>query len=337
MQRECSEQVQAHMPDTLDALFSAEVVTPKVHARVLKLTRNIVKARKHMIRTSAHLTVEETRTALLRKLDAIDIRIGVPAHMHARLRSGRRVALSAAQPHLLNMLELKQRFIARRLLQLLHTDAQLARADEPLLMRTSAVNAYYNPHSNNICILAGIVTEPFFAMNYNDASEHGALGMIIAHEIGHATDANGILFDARGIIRPWIPEADMRRFDQANVCFASQYTARAHKSGMLESGARTVTEDVADNVGVQTMLISLKHELGLHSDEPLPQAEAYNVFLMFGQMWAVHSTAAQERSQIENDVHATAQFRVNKALANCPDFLRLYECHTSRVRCALVA
>ena len=58
---------------------------------------------------------------------------------------------------------------------------------------------------------------------------------------------------------------------------------------------------------------------------------------MFGQMWAVHSSAQQERSQIENDVHATAQFRVNKALANCPDFLRLYECQTSHVRCALVA
>ncbi len=204
-------------------------------------------------------------------------------------------------------------------------------------MRASNVNAYYNPSSNNIVILPGIIVASFFDLAYNEATLHGGLGMVIGHEIGHATDPNGIHFDETGVLRQWLSDENMDTIARASVCFASQYTARAQARGILESGVQTVTEDIADNVGLQTALISLKHSLNVRSDALLSPEQATNFFLMYGQVWGVWSTASQERSQIENDVHATAQFRVNKAVRNSPDFLVLYTCETTKPACTLVA
>ena len=63
-------------------------------------------------------------------------------------------------------------------------------------MTPQTVNAYYNPARNEIVFPAGILQPPFFDEKADDATNFGAIGMVIGHEITHHFDDRGRQFDA---------------------------------------------------------------------------------------------------------------------------------------------
>ena len=62
-------------------------------------------------------------------------------------------------------------------------------------MTPQTVNAYYNPLSNEIVFPAGILQEPFFYAEGDDAVNYGAIGVVIGHEMTHGFDDQGRQFD----------------------------------------------------------------------------------------------------------------------------------------------
>ena len=52
-------------------------------------------------------------------------------------------------------------------------------------MTPQTVNAYYNPTTNEICFPAAILQAPFFDVNADDATNYGAIGVVIGHEMTH--------------------------------------------------------------------------------------------------------------------------------------------------------
>lgn len=68
------------------------------------------------------------------------------------------------------------------------------------------VNAYYHPQYNAIYFPAAILTAPFYDSQQSAAANYGGIGVIIAHEITHAFDNNGSLFDENGNINNWWTE-----------------------------------------------------------------------------------------------------------------------------------
>lgn len=59
----------------------------------------------------------------------------------------------------------------------------------------------YAPEFNAIWIPLGILHSPFFQSDRLSASNFGALGMVLGHELTHAFDNTGALFDKNGIIK----------------------------------------------------------------------------------------------------------------------------------------
>ena len=58
-------------------------------------------------------------------------------------------------------------------------------------MNAQTANAYYSPLNNEIVFPAAILQPPFFDYRADPASNYGAIGFIIGHEITHGFDLSG--------------------------------------------------------------------------------------------------------------------------------------------------
>ena len=58
-------------------------------------------------------------------------------------------------------------------------------------MTPSTINAYYNPSVNEIVFPAAILQPPFFHKDYPKATNFGAIGVVIGHELTHGFDDQG--------------------------------------------------------------------------------------------------------------------------------------------------
>jgi len=320
----CARQQSIFMTDERNEAFSAVALKSKEQTRVKTLVKEIVDARKQMVREADELS-DEGRAAILDKLDSIRIRVG---HAPKRVRG----AVSADAPYWRNVANIREMEAAQRFGQV-EEDAAEVRGNAPFLMPTNAINAYYDPTDNTISVLAGITLYPFFSSEYDEASAFATLGTIVGHEIGHATDAFGIRFDKSGALTRWLPEADGKVFEESNACFTLEYSGETPETHQFASGKQTVTEAAADNVGIRASLTALKNVLGV---DELPEETVAEFGLQFAQMWAVHQSRRNEDNQVNYDPHPVASFRVNKAFANTPELLALYGCN-AEPKCKLAA
>jgi hypothetical protein len=74
---------------------------------------------------------------------------------------------------------------------------QIARFGVPLSM----VNAFYDPTTNTITVPLGILQYPFCDLRFDEASMYASIGSVLGHELAHAFDSTGILFDVHGSYR----------------------------------------------------------------------------------------------------------------------------------------
>src|SRR5262249_48104622 len=70
-------------------------------------------------------------------------------------------------------------------------------------MTPPTVNAYYEPSLNEMVFPAGILEAPFFSTTASKATNYGAIGLVIGHELTHGFDDEGRQYDAKGNLRDW--------------------------------------------------------------------------------------------------------------------------------------
>lgn len=180
----------------------------------------------------------------------------------------------------------------------------------------SIVNAWYNPDRNLITIPAGILQPPFFDNHYDDVSVYATIGMVVAHELSHAQDPHGSLFDKDGAMRDtWSPEA-REEYRKRAMCLVREY-GTPEGCEIENYGEQTLCENTADAVG-----------LGLAYDalDPKTVEEQRAFFLSFGQMWCSSYTPEVLCARASDDVHSTAEWRVRKTLAHSRKFAVSHGC-----------
>ncbi|MCR5528338.1 MAG: M13 family metallopeptidase [Saccharofermentans sp.] len=190
----------------------------------------------------------------------------------------------------------------------------LSRTEPMMLMQE--FNACYHPSFNNITITCAITNAPFFDADANYYTNLGGLGMVIAHEMGHAFDSNCILFDSNGIYDPsWIPDEDMQtlldRYDQAVSYFEDNFIV----FGVYHvDGEKTLGENYAD-LGAMECITSL-----CSTDE-----ELILLFENFARIWCEKTTDSAIVDQIAYDVHSPSIVRVNAILSTTDAFYEVYD------------
>ncbi|KAI8594659.1 hypothetical protein EDD21DRAFT_314339, partial [Dissophora ornata] len=121
------------------------------------------------------------------------------------------------------------------------------------LMSPQTVNAYYNPSLNEIVFPAGILQQPFFHGNNPEYLNYGGIGVVAGHELTHAFDNEGRLFDAHGKLSDWWSNSTLQEFKERSQCFINQYGNFTVKDPQGRenhvNGKLTLGENLADNGG----------------------------------------------------------------------------------------
>jgi putative endopeptidase len=185
------------------------------------------------------------------------------------------------------------------------------------LMTPQTVNAYYNPGTNEITFPAAILQPPFFDPLADDAVNYGGIGGVIGHEVGHAFDDQGRLYDSTGKLEDWWTKADAEAFTKRAAGLTSQYGAFEVLPGLKVNGQLTLGENIGDLGGLGVAYQAYRRALG--GKEP-PVIDGLTgdqrFFLSWGQIWRTKVRDEELRSQVLSNPHAPAMNRVNGPVRN---------------------
>jgi putative endopeptidase len=192
-----------------------------------------------------------------------------------------------------------------------HTTQQLAKLNKKVdktewSMPPQLVNAVNMPLQNAIVFPAAILQPPFYDPKASDATNYGAIGAVIGHEISHSFDDQGAQFDAQGRLRDWWTKEDMEYFKKASAKLAAQYSAYKPFPDLAVNGNLTLSENLADLAGLSAAYDAYRATL---AGKPVPADADQAFFLGFAHSERSKMREAQLRRIVMTDGHAPSQYR----------------------------
>ena len=184
-------------------------------------------------------------------------------------------------------------------------------------MNPQTVNAYYNPTTNEICFPAAILQAPFFDVNADDATNYGAIGVVIGHEMTHGFDDQGRNFNADGNMVDWWTAGDSKRFTAAAEKLAAQFDQITVVGDLKANGHLTLGENIADQGGLRISYDAFKTTQQFQEGKEIDGfTPAQRFYLSYGRIWAEHMTEEAIYQQTKSDPHSIGRNRVNATLRN---------------------
>jgi predicted metalloendopeptidase len=303
--------------EVLGRLYVDQAFSPEAKTRVLEMVANLRAVLKDRINGLAWMT-PATKAAAVNKLAAFTVKMGYPDVW--RDYSALEVSRASYNG---NLARAKVFEFKRNLAKLGHP---VDRREWDMTPPT--VNAYYNPLANEIVFPAGILQPPFFDPKVDDAVNYGAIGMVIGHEMTHAFDDQGRLYDAQGNLKDWWTPEDVKAYEARTGLVVKQYDELEALPGLHLNGKLTLGENIADLGGLKIAFGALQKAL---EGKPKPAAidgfsAEQRFFLGYAQSWHFLAREENARMRVMVDPHSPAQFRVNAPLSNLPEFQQAFGC-----------
>ncbi|MGH7703884.1 MAG: M13-type metalloendopeptidase, partial [Gemmatimonadales bacterium] len=305
--------------ELLGQAYVAQHFTPEAKAKALDMVHNILAEFRNRLAALEWMT-DATKTKAYSKLDAIVTKIGYPV----RWRDYSRL-LVEPNAFLANLHHATEFEVARDLSKI---GKPLDRAEWPFSPPT--VNAGYEPSLNDIVFPAGILQPPFFDARADDATNYGAMGAGIGHEITHGFDDQGRKFDALGNLSGWWSPDDEREFTARAELVATQYDGYVVLDSLHVNGHLTLGENIADLGGLLIAYGAYRRTLD-GKPEPAPidgYTSTQRFFLSFAKLWRQVDRPEFARLLINLDPHSPPKFRANGPLSNLPEFAKAFGCKT---------
>jgi len=273
---------------------------------VEKLVNEILTQYKTMLQKEDWLT-ESTRTKAIEKLENLKLRIGVPDDIARYLSSW---TPDKSKSYLENVLAISSEASTQKY------DSAGKKADRTVWqILPQDCNPCYYPTDNSINVPVAVMFEPYFSVKQTEEQNLGALGTIIGHEITHAFDDLGHLYDANGDYRNWWAKADEAAFDQRAQDIVAYYAAYKTLGAMQQDGAYTLGENIAD-LGAMHCLTEIVKSRHLSADR---------FFRAYANSWASVTNAMTDALVSGMDEHASDKVRVNAVLASNSLFYETYQ------------
>jgi len=184
-------------------------------------------------------------------------------------------------------------------------------------MTPQTVNAYYNAQFNEIVFPAAILQPPFFDPNADPAVNYGGIGGVIGHEMGHGFDDQGAKSDAKGVLRTWWSDQDVKAFQTRTGALAQQYDGYRPLPDQPINGRLTLGENIGDLGGLQVAYEAYKLSLG-GKEAPVIDGLTgdQRFFLGWAQVWRTLFREDALRQQLLTDPHSPGEYRVNGVVPN---------------------
>ncbi|XP_054152446.1 membrane metallo-endopeptidase-like 1 [Oppia nitens] len=169
----------------------------------------------------------------------------------------------------------------------------------------------------------------------------GAIGAIISHELTHAFDNLGSLFNENGNLDNWFSDQSRQAFNDRTKCFVDQYNKFKYNITINDNttninqlnGLQTLAENIADNGGVRIAYRAFE----LYKNEYMGQLEklpgqlvGYSLdklfFLSYANIWCSNKSSQALAIQLATDRHSPENVRVIQPLANMYQFAQVFKC-----------
>ena len=250
-----------------------------------------------------------TRDAALRKIDNMIFEIGSPSQPST-------AAGFQVDPADLfgNVLRARAAEVGR---QLKRIGSQQDRLE--WLTCSHQATAYYRHGLNHVVIPAAMLQPPLFDPAGDPAANFAVLGSIICHEVAHAFYGLGARHGEDGRPHAWWDPADLTEFSRRTDVLVEQYSSYSPEGlpGQRVNGARTLSENVADIVGLTVASHAYSRCLPATTAEP-PALRRF--FTCWASWWRSQCSAERMNGRLSWDRHAPAEFRCNGSLGHVAAF-----------------
>lgn len=248
---------------------------------------------------NSKLLSDSDRRECLKKIDAMTFNIGFPKdayHSDSQISGGL----------LESVISIKSSLVRENLA----LDGKTPQSTD-WYMTPQTFNAVYTYAGNSVTLPMALFTSPFFDAQADYYTNLGGLGSIIAHEIGHAFDSQGMLYDENGNYTP--KQISQNRTSEISSAVESYFGSRMIMGTFYIDGKLTVSENAADLSGMQviTSMTDNQDELRL-------------IFESYAKIWATLSVDTNAAGQLASDVHSPAEIRVNAVLSSIDKFYDVY-------------
>lgn len=302
--------VQANLPEYLGQMYIREYFTEDAKADVARMIDEIIAVYIDRIWQQDWMS-EETKSKAVEKLHTMTANIGYPDQWDTTLDTVTLRSCEEGGSYLENVLSISKALLKK----------ETAAFYEPMdwsewMMNVYEVNAYYLPYANSITFPAAILQAPFYDENASDTENLGGIGMIIAHEISHAFDTNGALFDKDGNQNNWWTEEDYAAFQLLCNDVVGHYDGAEIIPGVFCNGVLTVSENVAD-MGALACITQIE------SMKETPDYET--LYRRFAQCFRRTQNREVTEFYAVTDVHSPSKLRINKCLQSLDEFYEAFD------------
>lgn len=180
---------------------------------------------------------------------------------------------------------------------------------------TFDTNAFYDPQDNSINILAGMLLGCMYGKDKPDEENLGAVGIVIGHEISHAFDPSGALYDKVGKMTNWWTDEDQTAFNERADKVIKYYDAIEPLEGCKCKGNMVQGEATADMGGMKCIL---------RAAEDRENFDYRKFFESYARVWSVSTTEQNETQRILTNVHPVPYLRVNVPVQQMQEFYDTY-------------
>jgi predicted metalloendopeptidase len=300
--------------ELISQLYVADNFSPESKQAMEELVEYLIVAMRARLTTIPWMS-EDTRAEALQKLEGFGYKIGYPD-----------VWRDYSALEIVPDQWLRNRVAASRF----EFDRQIAKLGQPVdpeewSMAPHVVNAYYHPLRNEIVFPAGILQPPFFDLEADDATNYGAIGSVIGHEITHGFDDQGGKFDASGQMRDWWSPEDAAEFERRATVVVEQFNDYEVEDGLQVNGELTLGENIADLGGLKIALAALlASQDGDDAASVAGLTREQRFYLAYARAWRQNYTDEYLRLLVNSDPHSPSHFRCNGPLSNLPSFAEAF-------------
>lgn len=293
-------------PLYVDRFFSAQA-----KADVTAMVEDIVDVYAQRIRNLDWMS-DSTKDKAVEKLEAIQLNVGYPDQWTNCLEGVDFRSTDQGGSYFENSVQigLAQRSYNNQFLD--DPSRMTAWEGVPVYM----VNAFYSPTDNAIVLPAGILQAPLYDVTASTEENLGGIGYVIAHEITHAFDNNGAMFDAQGSMNDWWTEEDYAAFQDLCQQVVDLYDGQEVAPGISCNGALTLSENVAD-LGAVACITQVT------AGEAAPDFQT--LYRQVAVLW--RSTASRDTLTYLTtlDTHAPNKLRANRVLQSLDQFYQAFD------------
>jgi predicted metalloendopeptidase len=289
------------MPEAVGRMYAEMYFPADIKAKVQAILANVIDAFGKRIEAVQWMT-PATKTQALSKLKTMYFGVGYPEKWADY--SGLTVDAGDSVGNL------------ERASDLAYRNA-LIKLDRPIDMTEWAiapqtVAAVYIPQQNSYNFSAALIQAPKFDPTASDATNYGAIGAILGHEISHFVDPLGADFDSEGMPHHWWTKEDTAQFEVLSEGLANQFSSYRPFADLSINGKLTLSENVADLGGLAAAFDAYRRTLGAKAgDRDYVRQKDREFFIGFARAWRVKMRDDALRTQAAANDHAPENFRVS--------------------------